>query len=78
MARPKKRCPGCHISNLPMTAHHVFPRNLFGRKGNNIVFLLCRRCHSELHKRIPQNDRKTREWYYQVLLDFLSDTEPHT
>lgn len=73
MPRPVKRCPCCHIGNLRMTAHHIFPRNLFGRKNNNEVFLLCWECHRKLHLRIPINTMRPREWYYKVILDFIQE-----
>lgn len=72
MPRPLKKCPKCGELR-PMTAHHVYPRRWFGRKGNNLTFFLCRRCHDILERLIPEG-KLQKEKYIRILFRFLEDT----
>ena len=51
--------------------HHIYPRRFFGKWGATID--LCHSCHQELETRIPHFIEKSKEWYREVLEDFLKE-----
>lgn len=78
-SRPRKGpqrwgyCPKCHRKK-EMTIHHVLPRRHFGAatKGYDpMVIPLCRECHRALEKGIPFSPKKERDFYFQVVINFL-------
>lgn len=66
VVRPKKHCPCCGIWTV-MTRHHIHPVRHYGRRNNNHILLLCRSCHDDIEKYIPQ--AKMPHAFYQALLD---------
>jgi len=75
MARPAMFCPKCR-EHRRMTLHHIYPVRFFGRKGNTLTFLLCRKCHDRLEDLIPQTKKLDEERYVRILLRFLENTTP--
>ena len=67
--RPTKECPACG-EMVAMTSHHIFPRRIYGRKSNNHVILICRRCHSSLERYIPDAPMP-RDFYNAIVIVFL-------
>lgn len=72
-------CPACGRPYEPYTSkkkgkirseHHVLPRRFF-KEDNNKTVHLCRLCHSELERDIPQWKRQTPEHYLKILNLFL-------
>lgn len=55
----------------PKTRHHVLPRRFFGHSENSPCLLICRTCHSELEKEIPEKELQTIEFYWEVIFIFL-------
>ena len=74
MARPVAICPKCRVARL-MVCYHTYPLRFF-KKKNNIRFYLCRTCHDDLEKTIPQHQKLTKERYVVILLNFLQDSKP--
>ena len=75
MARPEMFCPKCR-ERRKMTLHHIRPKRFYGKKGNHMTFLLCRSCHDDLERLIPQHRRLTKDQYIIITLRFLEDTKP--
>ena len=63
-------CPKCgEVGKL--TKHHILPKRFFGYTRK--VFILCRGCHSDLEKLIPQETQKEVMFYYKVIIQFLNE-----
>jgi len=75
MVRPRMYCPKCRV-HRPMELHHVLPRRFFGRKGNDLTFLLCGKCHDQLEQLIPEHEQLPKDEYVHILLRFLEETKP--
>jgi hypothetical protein len=61
-------CPKCLLI-LPGTKHHLFPKRFFGSEGP--LLYLCRNCHSDLEKIIPQFQELEKDDYLQITREFL-------
>ncbi len=60
-------CPKCRkVKHL--TKHHYRPKRFFRRSD---TIRLCRGCHSELEMLIPQFEKKSVRFYYQIVKIFL-------
>lgn len=68
-------CPKCHQKYIPnddlrqKTKHHKLPKKFF--KGIGGLIEICRGCHNELHKLIPQDILLEKFEYEVILLNFL-------
>jgi 5-methylcytosine-specific restriction endonuclease McrA len=67
-------CPKCR-AELPMTRHHIYPKRHFGGGGGKDIFLLCRDCHDELERWIPQHQVMPREFYPAIIYAFTNQKE---
>lgn len=63
-------CPKCG-EEKPMTRHHVYPKRFFGTRYSNSLYLLCRECHNELEKYIPQQELMPKAFYLAIIEVFL-------
>lgn len=63
-------CPKCE-QRTKLTRHHILVRRYFGSPDNAPILLICRTCHTELHKLIP-DELKTIHFYWEVVFMFLS------
>ena len=75
MSRPIRNCPKCG-ERKKMEVHHVFPRKYWGRKGNDVTFMLCQLCHRELHTLLPEDKKLDEAQYVLILLCFLEEAQP--
>lgn len=66
----KGKCPKCK-EETKLTKHHILVRQYFGSPDNAPILLICRTCHTELHKMIPENELKTIHFYWDVCFIFL-------
>lgn len=60
-------CPKC-LQAKPRSVHHILPQRYY--KGVGPTLDLCRRCHDELEKLIPFEE-KSKSFYYRVVREFL-------
>lgn len=58
-------CPKCMKSGY-LTEHHVFPKRFFGKRNNDSILLLCRKCHDKIELLIPYSDKLTQEEYTEI------------
>ena len=63
-------CPKC-LYLRDGTKHHVMPRRFFRTNSNSPLLFLCRSCHTDLEKLIPQHDKLRKEDYLQIAREFL-------
>jgi hypothetical protein len=64
-------CPKC-LEITQGTKHHIFPKRFFGNGDSTPLLYLCRHCHSELEKIIPQFQQLEKEDYLQLTREFLT------
>ena len=64
-------CPKCKEEKV-MTRHHIYPIRFFGKEDNKERFLLCRECHTDLEKYIPNYQVMPKEFYPAVIQMFLT------
>lgn len=67
-------CPKCLRHHDKLTRHHILVRKWFGHSENSPCLLICRSCHNELHKLIPENELKTIDFYWNIVFVFLNRT----
>jgi len=72
----KDKCPKCR-QETKLTRHHILVRQYFGSPDNAPILLICRSCHTELHKMIPENELKTVYFYWEVCFIFLQTNRLH-
>lgn len=75
MCRKRTRiifCPKCCTLQLG-TRHHVYPRRFFGESDDAPIFWLCRRCHNQLERLIPEKQELQPEDYVEILRQFLEE-----
>ena len=65
-------CPKCGV-NQKLTKHHIVPVRHGGRKKQ--VLFICRECHNELEKVIPQKPILEDIEYYKIVIRFLNRKE---
>src|SRR5258708_38585197 len=63
-------CPKCE-KRTRVTKHHVLPQRFYGSPANAPILLICRICHSELEKLIPENPKMTYLFYWIIIFEFL-------
>jgi len=68
-------CPKC-LSITQGTKHHIYPKRFFGNgknadNDNTPLLYLCRKCHSNLERLIPQHYELDKEDYLQIAREFL-------
>ncbi len=51
--------------------HHILPRRFFNTNQNSPLLFLCRDCHNDIEKHIPQHTKLDRDEYFQIAVDFL-------
>jgi len=64
----KEECPKCKQRKI-LTKHHIYPKKHFKKSD---TFKLCRECHDELHKIIPQQ-KMPKFMYEYILARFLTE-----
>ncbi len=69
-------CPKCHQVREG-TRHHVLPQRFFGSNQNSPILFLCRDCHSEVEKQIPQHHRLDRDEYFEIAAEFLQPAQQY-
>jgi len=69
-------CPKCG-KDMKLTKHHILPKRHFGGRNNNLLFFLCRQCHSKLELDISQTKILTTLEYYQIIIRFLNRSKRH-
>jgi hypothetical protein len=62
-------CPKCGVTQK-LTKHHVLPKRHFGSGGQTLD--ICRLCHDELEKLIPQERLEAVIAYYRIIIHFLN------
>ncbi len=63
-------CPSC-LYLRDLTKHHIYPVRFFGRPKNSPIMWLCRSCHDEIEKIIPQHELLHKRDYLQLSREFL-------
>jgi len=66
-------CPRC-TQHTKLTRHHILVRQFFGHSETAPCILICRTCHTELHKLIPENELRTIDFYWEIVFVFLNQT----
>lgn len=61
------KCPVCK-KEKHLTRHHILPRRFFGNIEE--IVLVCRICHDDIEKEIPDYQKMTTEFYYDILIKF--------
>ena len=77
--RYEDRCPACRLKytkslERQKTKHHILPKRFFNGKGGKID--ICRKCHNELEKRIPQKRMLSKERYLEITVKFIREKNP--
>lgn len=67
----KRSCPKCN-QTTKLTRHHILVKRFFGSPDNAPILLICRTCHTELEKLIPEHQMQTVEFYWEVIFYFLN------
>ncbi|TSC51838.1 MAG: hypothetical protein LiPW41_785 [Parcubacteria group bacterium LiPW_41] len=68
-------CPAClnEYSDINIehqkTKHHILPKRFFGGGGGQIE--LCRSCHNDLEKEIPQKKVLSQNKYVEIIKNFF-------
>ena len=62
-------CPKC-LRIMGGTKHHILPQRFFG--GDGAILYLCRHCHEEIERLIPQKEKLSSAEYIQIARNFLS------
>ena len=61
-------CPAC-LNYRRLTTHHLWPKRVYGRRGNDATITLCSKCHEALERVMPY--RPTMEQCLNVLFRIL-------
>lgn len=61
-------CTKC-LQVRPASRHHCFPKRFFGGEGP--LLWLCRKCHNDIERIIPQFQKLTKEDYLTLTREFL-------
>jgi len=69
-------CPKC-LQIREASRHHITPKRFFGSNQNSPILYLCRDCHDEIEKHIPQFTRLDRDEYFQIAADFLQPAQQY-
>lgn len=69
-------CPSCK-KITEGTRHHILPVRFFGSNENSPILYLCRPCHDEIEKLIPQFTRLDRDEYFQIAVEFLQPAQQY-
>lgn len=73
-------CPGCLTEysddNIEhqKTGHHMFPKRFFGGDGGQVE--MCRKCHNDLEKEIPQKKMLEKSEYIEIVKNFFKKRNP--
>jgi len=72
-------CPACltlytNVIEHQKTEHHIYPKRFFKGRGGKIE--MCRTCHNELEKLIPQKTQLAKERYWSILKRFFKKKNP--
>jgi len=62
-------CPKCTQNSL-LTRHHIKPKRFFGN-NNQEILMICRNCHNDLEKLIPQKEKMQDSFYITIVDLFL-------
>lgn len=69
-------CPKC-LQIREGSKHHILPRRFFTPNNNSPLLFLCRDCHDEIEKLIPQHERLDRDEYFLIAEEFLKPAQQY-
>ncbi len=69
-------CPKC-LQIREASRHHITPVRFFGSNQNSPILYLCRDCHDEIEKQIPQHHKLDREDYFEIAAEFLQPAQQY-
>jgi len=91
--KASSKCLLCECENEPLTKHHLIPSNLhknkwfkkrYSREELQQVIMVCRPCHSAIHRFIPNNKVLARDYHsleklqaHQALQRFVEWRKKH-
>ncbi len=57
--------------------HHILPLRFYGSSQNSPILYLCRTCHDEIERLIPQHHKLDREDYFEIAAEFLQPAQQY-